>query len=54
MLAGVPVFAVIYTLTKEFVDERIRFKNIDLLKKSRDEEAEELKSEFEDEDIFTE
>ena len=30
MLAGVPVFAVIYTLTKEFVDERIRFKNIDL------------------------
>ena len=54
MLAGVPVFAVIYTLTKEFVDERIRFKNIDLLKKSRDEEAEELKAEFEDEDIFTE
>lgn len=54
MLAGVPVFAVIYTLTKEFVDERIRFKNIDLLKKSRDEETEELKAEFEDEDIFTE
>ncbi|MCQ2464207.1 MAG: AI-2E family transporter [Oscillospiraceae bacterium] len=33
MLAGVPVFAVIYTLTKEFVDERIRTKNLELVKK---------------------
>lgn len=42
MLAGVPIFAVIYTLTKEFVDERIRVKNYELLKKGMDSEIEEL------------
>lgn len=42
MLAGVPIFAVIYTLTKEFVDERIRVKNNELLKKGMDSEIEEL------------
>lgn len=30
MLAGVPIFAVIYTLTKEFVEERIRVKKLKL------------------------
>lgn len=34
MLAGVPVFAVIYTLTKEGVDDRIRNKNMELLAKN--------------------
>jgi len=34
MLVGVPVFAVIYTIIKDFVDERIKNKNIDMLKKS--------------------
>lgn len=41
MLAGVPIFAVIYTLTKEFVDERIRVKNYELLKKGLDSDIEE-------------
>ena len=38
----------------EMTSNITQIKNIDLLKKSRDEEAEELKAEFEDEDIFTE
>lgn len=42
MLAGVPIFAVIYTLTKEFVDERIRVKNYELLKKGLDSDIEEI------------
>ena len=42
MLAGVPIFAVIYTLTKEFVDERIRLKNYELLKKGLDSDIEEI------------
>lgn len=33
MIAGVPIFAVIYTLTKEFIEERIRVKNRELLAK---------------------
>ena len=49
MLAGVPIFAVIYTLTKEFVDERIRIKNIDLLKKGQQEQEDKLMIDPEDE-----
>ena len=33
MIAGVPIFAVLYTLTKEFIEERIRIKNRELLAK---------------------
>jgi len=36
MLAGVPVFAVIYTLVKEFVIERIRIRNLEMLRKTTD------------------
>ncbi|MBR3022837.1 MAG: AI-2E family transporter [Oscillospiraceae bacterium] len=50
MLAGVPVFAVIYTLTKEFVDERIRIKNLEMLKKGITESDREMLSDFEDEE----
>ncbi|MBQ5988181.1 MAG: AI-2E family transporter [Oscillospiraceae bacterium] len=49
MIAGVPVFAVIYTLTKEFVDERIRTKNLEMLKKGITESDREMLSELEDE-----
>ncbi len=50
MIAGVPVFAVIYTLTKEFVDERIRIKNLEMLKKGISESDREMINELETED----
>ncbi len=50
MLAGVPVFAVIYTLTKEFVDDRIRLKNLEMLKKGIGDSERELLSELEESD----
>jgi predicted PurR-regulated permease PerM len=48
MLAGVPVFAVIYTLTKEFVDERIKSKNLEMLKKGISESDREMLSDLEE------
>ncbi len=51
MLAGVPVFAVIYALTKEFIEERIRIKNLDLISKGI-ENGEDLSDTFTEEDEF--
>ena len=51
MLAGVPVFAVIYTLTKEYIEERIRIKNLSLLPKGI-ENGEDLSDNFTEEDEF--
>ena len=51
MLAGVPVFAVIYTHTKEFIEERIRIKNLSLLSKGI-ENGEDLSDNFTEEDEF--
>ena len=51
MLAGVPVFAVIYTLTKEYIEERIRIKNLSLLSKGI-ENGEDLSDNFTEEDEF--
>lgn len=48
MLAGVPVFAVIYTLTKEFVEERIRVKNLDLMKEGEEPADKDLIDDLED------
>lgn len=57
MLAGVPIFAVIYTLTKEFVEERIRVKNIksEIKKADADLEIDETAyDDFENDKIFEE
>ncbi len=51
MFAGVPIFAVIYTLAKEFIEERIRIKNLNLISKGI-ENGEDLSDNFTEEDEF--
>ncbi|MDO5560494.1 MAG: AI-2E family transporter [Oscillospiraceae bacterium] len=53
MLLGVPIFAVIYTLIKEFIEDRIRIKNIASLSKNNDGEQDNEDDDVPD-DIFTE